>query len=385
MTFQDLSSKVQELEEFFQSGGAYNMVGEKASELISRAFPQIASCEVETKELYCRVLLILSTSLWRRGLGKEAITFAEQAIQVSQETPSMKLKARALRNAGTVMWSVSDYTKALEFYLSGLAICQDSNDKIGIAENTGNIGMIYQSLGDYTKALTYFEKALAIDKELGITSGVANGYGNLGIVYVELGDFAKSLEYYLKALVQGLDMIFSEFDILTEKYKLEKIKTIGDAYMVVSGAPIPRADHAEVMAAMALEMHEKIKKFSSTSTGVPVEIRIGIHTGEVVAGVIGKKKFAYDLWGDAVNTASRMESHSEAGKIHCSEEFVAELEKRGVGREVREPEENSMKESSKVISLSIANYQLSIVLRGEMEIKGKGMMKTYFLEKMSEL
>jgi class 3 adenylate cyclase len=105
-------------------------------------------------------------------------------------------------------------------------------------------------------------------------------------------------------------------------------------------------------------MMEAMKEFRSISTGEEIQIRIGIHSGEVVAGVIGKKKFAYDLWGDAVNTAARMESHGAAGKIHCSADFMRAVE-------------------------TVHAPSLRFITRGQMEIKGKGMMKTYFLEKVS--
>jgi ligand-binding sensor domain-containing protein/class 3 adenylate cyclase len=153
-------------------------------------------------------------------------------------------------------------------------------------------------------------------------------------------------------LVELLNRVFSAFDIFSERYGLEKIKTIGDAYMIVGGIPVSRDDprhYAEAAANMALEMLQTVELLGKT-TNVPLSIRIGIHTGTVVAGVIGQKKFAYDLWGDTVNTASRMESHGEAGKIHVTEEVVALLE----GRFVFES-------------------------RGAVEVKGKGAMQTYFL------
>ncbi|HNN81168.1 MAG TPA: adenylate/guanylate cyclase domain-containing protein, partial [Leptospiraceae bacterium] len=118
--------------------------------------------------------------------------------------------------------------------------------------------------------------------------------------------------------------IFSRFDDLAEKYKLEKIKTIGDAYMVVGGLPEPDEDHAKKVASFALEMLEIINDYRKEKN-IPIEVRIGINSGAAVAGVIGKKKFIYDLWGDSVNTASRMESHGVPGHIQVSESTYRHL------------------------------------------------------------
>ncbi len=126
-------------------------------------------------------------------------------------------------------------------------------------------------------------------------------------------------------LVNQLNDIFSIFDQLAEKYGLEKIKTIGDAYMVVGGLPTPRPDHASAIAHMALDMQATIAKFV-TDTGETFQLRIGINTGTVVAGVIGLKKFSYDLWGDAVNLASRMESHGIPGQIQVTATTYAHLQ-----------------------------------------------------------
>jgi class 3 adenylate cyclase len=118
-------------------------------------------------------------------------------------------------------------------------------------------------------------------------------------------------------LVGRLNQVFSVFDVLCERYGLEKIKTIGDAYMVAGGIPTPRADHAEAVADLALAMQREGMRLSVQS-GQPFQMRIGINSGPVIAGVIGTKKFAYDLWGDTVNVASRMESHAPPGGIRVT-------------------------------------------------------------------
>jgi class 3 adenylate cyclase len=150
-------------------------------------------------------------------------------------------------------------------------------------------------------------------------------------------------------MVEVLNEIFTPFDDLADDLGLEKIKTIGDAYMVVGGLPTPRPDHVEAIADMALAMRTEMSRHSVEGFG-PLQMRYGIHTGSVVAGVIGKRKFSYDLWGDTVNTAARMESHGVPGKIQVTE---------AVYRRLRD------------------KYRFAV--RGPVEIKGKGVMETYFL------
>ena len=147
---------------------------------------------------------------------------------------------------------------------------------------------------------------------------IADQIGAASILFADVADFTPWAERLTPAEVVGyLDHLFSHFDELAERYGLEKIKTIGDCYMVAAGVPTPRADHAHALALMALDMLEAMR--SEDEVGhLGLDLRVGINSGPVVAGVIGRKRFLYDLWGDAVNTASRMESHGTPGRIQIT-------------------------------------------------------------------
>ncbi len=150
------------------------------------------------------------------------------------------------------------------------------------------------------------------------SDSIAERFENCTVLFSDIVGFSElSRKMTADSIVKLLNNIFSSFDDLVEKYGLEKIKTIGDAYMVVGGLPEPDENHAEKVANFALDMLEVVKDYSKKNN-VNLELRIGINSGNAVAGVIGKKKFIYDLWGDSVNTASRMESHGLPGKIQIS-------------------------------------------------------------------
>jgi class 3 adenylate cyclase len=180
---------------------------------------------------------------------------------------------------------------------------------------------------------------------------IADGFAEVTILFADIVGFTTLSERISPTqLVNLLNEIFSAFDKLSDEYGLEKIKTIGDAYMVVGGIPTFRSDHAEAIAEMAIGMQQEVAKFNAQHNA-ELSLRIGINTGPVVAGVIGTKKFIYDLWGDAVNTASRMESHSLPGCIQVTQSTYQSLRDKYLLEE-----------------------------RGVIHVKGKGEMTTYFLK-----
>ncbi|MBN2618039.1 MAG: adenylate/guanylate cyclase domain-containing protein, partial [Spirochaetales bacterium] len=154
---------------------------------------------------------------------------------------------------------------------------------------------------------------------------IADRFEDTTVLFADIVNFSElALEVSASQLLLYLNSLFSEFDLLTEEFGIEKIKTIGDAYMAASGIPDVISNHKELMVEFAFKMLDKIE-LVNRKLGTKMEMRIGIHSGSVVAGVIGKKKFIYDLWGETVNLASRMEQHGKPGKIHVSEEIFHSL------------------------------------------------------------
>ena len=182
------------------------------------------------------------------------------------------------------------------------------------------------------------------------TSVIADGFDEVTVLFADIVNFTSlSADTDPVEVVAFLNAIFSEFDELAQKHGLEKIKTIGDAYMVAGGLPIPQPDHCAAVVAFALDMLTAVKEYKAWH-GEPVQLRVGVNTGPVVAGVIGRHKFIYDLWGDAVNTASRMESNGLADVV--------------------------------VVTAAVRDKlagQYTFEERPPMTIKGKGQMVTYVL------
>jgi adenylate cyclase len=179
---------------------------------------------------------------------------------------------------------------------------------------------------------------------------IADQFSAASILFADVVDFTPRTEHQPPAEVVGmLDHLFTYFDTLVEKYGLEKIKTIGDCYMVAAGVPSPRPDHARALALMALDMLDAMRANGAVGY-LGLELRVGINSGPVVAGVIGRKRFLYDLWGDAVNTASRMESHGTPGRIQITR-----------------------------ATYELLTNDFECEPRGTVAVKGKGEMETWYL------
>ncbi|HET7684919.1 MAG TPA: adenylate/guanylate cyclase domain-containing protein [Candidatus Limnocylindria bacterium] len=179
---------------------------------------------------------------------------------------------------------------------------------------------------------------------------IADQHPEASVLFADVVDFTPMSRRLPAAQVVGmLDRLFTDFDELVDASGLEKIKTIGDAYMVAAGVPAPRPDHAHALARLGLEMLAVARRHRRDD-GTPLELRIGINSGPVVAGVIGRRRFLYDLWGDAVNTASRMESHGAPGEVQVTR-----------------------------ATYELVRDAFACEPRGTIEVKGKGPMETWFL------
>jgi len=348
---------------------------------------------------------------------QNALEYFNRALYINERITDKGKIAINLGNIGIVYKSLADYPKALEYLIRACSLSKEIGTINTTKDFLNELSELYEQMGDIDNAFSYYKQCISVKEEiqseeainkslifdqrrkieedekarqlklarfqeqekilhnilpskiadriLNQETFIADHFHSVSVLFMDLVGFT-SLSSIAppKQLVYILDAIFQKADDVVEQYGLEKIKTIGDGYLAVANVTSPLENHQQSTAKAALQLLETMRDLT---VNIPsdlgdtdwikdmkeIEIRIGIHSGEVVAGIIGKNKYTYDLWGDAVNVASRMESNSEAGRIHISEEFAKSIE--------HHPE-------------------FSIISRGEISVKGKGSMNTYWLE-----
>jgi len=340
------------------------MIGEAVRRLladqadISYGFCRDAEKAFETAEQF-RPTVILQDLVMPETDGLDLVRQFRQRTTTAQ-IPVIVLSAteEAATKAELLEAGANDYLVKLPHQIELIArIRVHSEAYKRLLERDAAFTALERSLADLTREREKSERLLrnilpdTVAERLKNNIGtIAESFPSVSVLFADLCGFTTFSQHVdASQLVDLLDDIFSAFDHLANAYGVEKIKTIGDAYMAVAGLPEPRDDHAEAVAGMALGMLEAFRGVMR-NRGLSMEVRIGIHSGPVVAGVIGKHKFSYDLWGDTVNTASRMESHGEPSRVHVSEATQALLKDR-----------------------------FRFADRGEMVVKGKGLQRTFFL------
>ncbi|MBS1537715.1 MAG: tetratricopeptide repeat protein [Bacteroidetes bacterium] len=379
--------------------------------------------ELGNKDLVASSLTNIGWNMYlNRSDYTEAFRYMQRALTLYEETGSKEGIARNFGNIGVVC-SAKEFAgynpvRAEEYLLKSLTISREIGNKKIEYEAYQYLADLYKNEQRWEEAHKYLEQFIALEKEtlnmeaknqanlleqrrqaaereksLAIERAdaeatkrllhktlprsiadrvikgeerIADHFESTSILFADVVGFTEiSSKMPPAAVLAFMNFIFEHFDALAAKHGCERIKTIGDGYMAVCGAPVRYPNHAQRLALMALDMMEDIKLPEEIREHLPVgtlfHLRIGLHCGEITAGLIGTGKLAYDIYGDAVNTAARMESHGEAGRIQVSEEFRNAL-----------------------ISSTLNELPIQFIPRGEMVIKGKGKMKTYFLEKAKQ-
>ncbi|MGB7441459.1 MAG: adenylate/guanylate cyclase domain-containing protein [Coleofasciculaceae cyanobacterium] len=267
---------------------------------------------------------------------------------MQREDKLSEVESQVYRQDGSVIWisenidAVRDDNGTLLYYEGTVAeITERRRDEVALKKARKQAELLL---------LNILPQPIAERLKKSHNTIIADSFEAVTVLFADLVDFTEfSSQTSPTELVEILNRIFSKFDRLAAKHGVEKIKTIGDAYMAVAGLPKRRPDHAQAIAEMALDMQKVIVQFNKENIS-SFKLRIGINSGPVVAGVIGIKKFSYDLWGDTVNMASRMESHGLPDYIQLTAD-----------------------------TYKLLRNQYLLEKRGSIEIKGKGAMTTYFL------
>jgi len=323
-----------------------NAIGYARFELYNYATLKDISKEqnnIDSAYLFLQRYVTLNDSLFGQ---KSRARIEEIAIAQKDEIAAneIKIKNEELQNQRNIIYSV--IALALLFSLSSVLIFRNFRNQ---KKTNGLLSIEKQRSEDLLLNILPAEVAEEL-KDKGTAD--AKYFDHVTVLFTDFVNFTEAGERMLpQQLVSELHSCFKAFDDISEKYNIEKIKTIGDAYLGVSGLPIANHYHAEDVIKAALEIRDFMLKRKKQLGDATFDIRVGIHSGSVVAGIVGVKKFAYDIWGDTVNTAARMEQHSEPSKINISETTYV-----------------------------IIKDKFLCTYRGEVKVKNKGYLKMYFVE-----
>lgn len=336
--------------------------------------------EVNAPRMFEETFTFLSAVYASNGDYKKALDYQKEARNISDSVFSIEnnIKISNLETKRSIELKQKDIEiKDKQIALDNLAVAKKRNERGYFIAGLGLLGSVIvvvfrsyktqqknNTLLTKTNSLLNVEKKRSDDLLLNILpsevaeelkekgSADAQFFDEVTVIFTDFVSFTEVSENLSpQDLVTELDTCFKAFDEITGKYNIEKIKTIGDAYLAVCGLPLPNKKHAENVVRAATEINAFMQTRSSIKGNNTFGIRIGIHTGSVVAGIVGIKKFAYDIWGDTVNTAARMEQNSETGKINISQ-----------------------------TTYELVKDTISCTYRGEIKAKGKGMLKMYFVE-----
>ncbi len=360
-------------------GYAYYYKGEALSkfghyEESYQAFQLSLECRKQTKTKHeiadsqCEIAKLLL----RFGKGEEATAMLHESLALVESMDSKTVISSIHKALSEAYWQAGNYALAYE-YLQKHVVVRDEIQSHESAKKAASLKYLHERELHQKEQKTVLEilhKTLPhtiADRMIAGETVIADHYESVSVLFADVVGFTPMTSAMPpSSILRFMNFLFGEFDTIASKYGCERIKTIGDGYMAICGAPVKYDNHAERLALMAVDMMKDIKLPEDIReylpTGQQFTLRIGLHCGEITAGLIGTGKLAYDIYGDAVNTASRMESHGEPGKIHVSEEFKHAVET--------------------LHAKTLHATSLQFIRRGEMEIKGKGKMKTYFLEKI---
>ena len=374
--------------------------------------------ELDDKRLLALLLANLAHMYMQLKDFEQALQYSQQSLTLSEEMHHISLLIQNFNNLGIIYSepesSFRDIEKAKQYLHKALEIATEHDMKEKLMYIHKDLSSMWEYASEYKKSLEHFKLHVEIENALlnadvkkqvqeletervkllqekefeeeriaaaertailenilppAVIARLLQGekkvldkFTSVCVLFLDIASFTEISEgLEPEELLDLMDSIFTEFDDISNRYGLEKIKTIGDAYMAVCGAHVKVEHHALKTIYAALEMMNIHREITIAGEKKRMRFRVGLHCGNVVGGIIGENKYSYDLWGDAVNTASRMETYSEPGHVHASTEFIEVAKKQ-------------------MESLNELLIPFVITKREPLQIKGKGIMQTYFID-----